>query len=111
EDGQSYFYRLRGRNVKNPSGHSPWSNVVGPVQGDSSSFGANVAAELDPGFEDGDVIAPWAADSTVPGLSYRSGGVAANVGVAEYSSEDTHSGERSVKLTGTGELWFKAPVS
>jgi len=111
EDGRSYYYRVRGRNVKNPAGHSPWSNVVGPVQGDSVSFGANVAAELDPGFEDGDVIAPWAADSTTPGLSYRSGGVGANVGVAEYSSEDKHSGERSVKLTGTGELWFKTPVS
>ena len=110
ETATDYYYRVRGRNVANPNGYSPYSNVVGPVDGDVSSFGASIVAGLDPGFEAGSSVAAWAKDSTTPGISYRSGGVDPEVGVAAYSTEDSHSGVQSIKLTGTGELWFKADV-
>lgn len=108
--GTGYYYRVRGRNVNNPSGYSPYSNVVGPVDGDVRSFGANIVAGLDPSFESGPSIAAWAPSSTTPGLSYRSGGTSPNQGVAVYTTEDKHSGDQSIKLTGIGELWAKFNV-
>jgi hypothetical protein len=109
--GTDYYYRVRGRDTKNPTGYSPYSNVVGPVDGDVSSFGANILAGLDPGFESGSTVDPWAENSTTPGISYRSGGTGLNVGVAAYTNEDKHSGDRSVQLTGVGELWTKFDVN
>ncbi len=109
QTGTSYWYRVRGRNVDNPTGWSPYSNVVGPVAGDVSAVGSNVAAGLDPGFESGDAVQPWSGDSTTPGLSFRSGGTAPAVGVAAFTT-DPHAGARAVTATGTGELWFKTPV-
>ena len=107
--GTNYYYRVRGRNTNNPTGWSPYSNVVGPVDGDVSSFGANLVAGQDPGFEAGTTVPAWVQNSTTPGVSYRSG-TSPSVGVAVYATDDKHSGSQSIKLTGTGELWDKFTV-
>jgi hypothetical protein len=107
EAGTDYYYRVRGRNVNNPTGYSPYSNIIGPVAGDVHSFGSDILAaqDLDAGFESTTSLNAWAQDSTVPGLSFR-----ASAGTAGITTSEAHSGQSSAQVTNTGELWLKFKV-
>ncbi|WEK56385.1 MAG: S-layer homology domain-containing protein [Candidatus Cohnella colombiensis] len=102
DPGVDYYYRIRGSNVKNPTGYSPYSNVVGPVNGDAAlAFGEDIVKNLNPGFEaNATSIAPWTWQA----------GTGANEGTAVVTTEDKYEGTNSVKLSNGGELMLPFKV-